>query len=114
MNFEGWTLEQALVFVRELEEVLSPLGFHCGLTGSILYKGQSDNDLDVTIFPHKTMQMDASMLPSAFEWLGLTRLADRVQVTRLWQRKDPLGLDTKHVEAWKTADGRKVDFFFLR
>lgn len=47
------TLEQAIDICRELESKLDPIGYHCGLTGSTLYKGESEKDIDIIIYPHQ-------------------------------------------------------------
>jgi hypothetical protein len=112
VTFGGWTFVQALEFVRSLELVLAPLGFHTALGGSVLHTGQSTNDLDVIVFPHNVGRVDMDPVHAALVGMGLTLLADRLQVARIWVRKG--SLDTKHVEAWKTPKGQKVDLFFLR
>jgi hypothetical protein len=45
----SWTLDQALSIVRQLEILVRPFGYFTSLTGRVLYQGQSDNDLDITI-----------------------------------------------------------------
>lgn len=47
------TLQEGLEFCREIEERLVKIGYHCGLTGSILYKGESEKDIDIIIYPHQ-------------------------------------------------------------
>jgi len=34
-----------------MEALLKPIGYHCGLTGSLLYRGTSAKDVDVIIYP---------------------------------------------------------------
>lgn len=46
------TLEKAIEVCREIEELLKPIGYHCGLTGSCLYAGKSEKDVDIIIYPH--------------------------------------------------------------
>lgn len=110
--YEAWTFVQSLEFVRSLELVLSPLGFHTALGGSVLHEGKSGNDLDIIVFPHNAGRLNMDPVHPALEGMGLTLLADRIQVSRIWVRKG--SFDTKHVEAWKTPKGQKVDLFFLR
>lgn len=45
-------LEDALVLIRELEPKFDSAGYHLGLTGSVLYKGESIKDLDLICYPH--------------------------------------------------------------
>ena len=47
------TLEEAISVCREIEERLKPIGYHCGLTGSTLYKGESFKDIDIIVYPHQ-------------------------------------------------------------
>lgn len=45
-------IEDALTLIRELEPKFSDVGYHLGLTGSVLYKGESEKDLDLIAYPH--------------------------------------------------------------
>jgi hypothetical protein len=49
-----WTLEQGVEFIRKLEPVVESLGYHVGLTGGVLYRGNSTKDLDVIVYISKT------------------------------------------------------------
>ena len=42
-----WTLDEALVLVRELQPQLTQFEYHVALGGGVLNKGKSDNDLDL-------------------------------------------------------------------
>lgn len=112
ITYEAWTFVQSLEFVRKLEAVLEPLGFHTGLTGSVLQEGRSSNDLDIIVFPHNSGRVNYDPIHQALQDMGLKLLADRIQVARVWIRKG--SFDTKHVEAWTTEIGQKVDLFYLR
>jgi len=46
------SLEQALDIARRAEEVLAPIGYHIGLTGGCLFRGGSDKDIDLIVYPH--------------------------------------------------------------
>lgn len=46
------TLQQAVEVCQHLEPRLAEIGFHCGLTGGCLYRGGSDKDVDIIIYPH--------------------------------------------------------------
>jgi predicted nucleotidyltransferase len=50
------SLEKAIEIVREIEQNLSPFGYHCGLTGSTLYKGESEKDIDIIVYPHQVSE----------------------------------------------------------
>lgn len=47
-----WTLEEAIPFLRNLEKVAEQNHWHLALTGSVLYKGESKDDLDIVVYPH--------------------------------------------------------------
>jgi len=108
-----WTLEQAVTFVRHLQEFIAPSGYHAGLLGSVLHKGQSTKDLDVVIFPVNTETCDHDRLIELLREFNLERLFNRAEVRRRWKK---LGSDdTKHVEVWQHAVTQKrIDLFFLR
>jgi hypothetical protein len=46
------TLEQALEVSRIAESALAPLGYHVGLTGGCLFRGGSEKDIDLIVYPH--------------------------------------------------------------
>lgn len=46
---EMWELDEALTIIRSLEPQLRKLNYFTSLTGSVLYNGQSKNDLDIMI-----------------------------------------------------------------
>lgn len=53
-----WTLEEAVALVRSLEPTAIKHGYHLALGGSVLMAGQSDKDLDLFLYPHKTTECD--------------------------------------------------------
>lgn len=112
MSFTPWTFDDALNLVRHLQVELEASGFHVAMAGSVLLKGESSNDLDVIVYPHTTAKIDMTTYRSILEGMGLRLLADRIRVAQIWKRSG--SLDTKHVEAWETPSGQKVDLFFLR
>lgn len=48
------TLQNTLWIVQACERIISPLGWHVALGGSVLYNGESTNDLDLFFYKHKT------------------------------------------------------------
>ena len=106
----GWTRDEALTLVAALWPSLKAVGYYVGLTGSVLVKGTSRNDLDLIVYPASTTSQDKNRVVGALMDAGLTRLTGRDGVHRRWRR---LGSsDEKHVEVWE-LDGKKVDVFFL-
>lgn len=48
------TLAEAVAKARQLEALVTPYGYHIALTGSCLYKGESEKDMDFVVYQHKT------------------------------------------------------------
>jgi len=105
----GWTMSDALDFVRKLAKVVGP-HYHLALAGSVLLKGRSRKDLDVVVFPASTAERDEAALFAALEAFGMRRMVDVPGVHARWRR---LGsADEKRVEVWRWQ-GRRVDLFLL-
>jgi len=47
------TLGDAVALCRRIEAAIKPFGAHCALTGSCLYTGYSEKDIDVMIYSHQ-------------------------------------------------------------
>lgn len=45
----GWTLDEALTFIRELQSVARIFRMHLALAGSVLNDGSSSDDLDIIV-----------------------------------------------------------------
>ena len=106
-----WTRDEAIWVVEKLEPKLAEMGAHCALAGSILYRGTSDKDLDLVIYPHQSdgngshwdtypiKQMLAKFFQSGTfnDCSGVSQIRDGKEV------------------AWlKTPKAKRVDFFFLK
>lgn len=109
--YEPWTFEAALRFVRALEPLLAAAGFHVAMTGSVLNKGHSHNDLDLVLFPHDTGKVRMYDVRAALDLAGLSPVSSRAVVATAWERLK--SNDAKHVEVW-TYENKRVDLFFLR
>jgi len=112
-----WTLDQGIEMVRQIERALASCGWHAALGGGVLHRGQSDHDLDVIVFPRQRIaetvrQPHIGLLRTALRHdLDMTLFATVDRVQKHWRSKG-LG-DLKHVEVWKTADGKRVDLLVL-
>lgn len=53
-----WTLPKAVELINKLNPELLKLGFYLGLTGSVLFKGESNKDLDLILYPYKFNNVD--------------------------------------------------------
>jgi len=107
-----WNLDQAISTVKKIEEILSPVGFHAGLTGSVLIKDKSDKDIDVIVYPHCSGNSDITQAYKALRDAGFTRKVSRAKVAHFWEKAG--SKDSKHVEVWNTEDDKRIDIFFLR
>ncbi len=112
-NSRRWTFSEASAFINALRPLLQERGWCIGLTGSVLFNGESEKDLDIIVYP-----LDASADPTlialdeAFnEYPGMRPHRSVEDVTAYWRSKG--SSDTKHVEIW-TCNGKRVDVFVLR
>lgn len=105
----AWVLDDGLTLVRDLAERLRPRYF-IGLTGSVLVKGRSFNDLDVIVYPGSSVDQDKGFVEKVLTASGLRRLHTVDVVQAKWRRHG--SQDAKHVEVWE-YQGKKVDVFFL-
>ena len=108
-----WTLADALLFLREVQAVVEPLGFHTGILGSVVLKGSSKNDLDIVIYPALVpdeYKVSNSNVAVALVGMGMQQRYTAAQVHAAWRKQG--SSDTKDVEKWEYR-GKIVDIFFL-
>lgn len=53
LNYKYFLLD-GLNIIRELEGLFSYNGLHLALAGSLVYKGVSNKDIDIIVYPHKS------------------------------------------------------------
>lgn len=99
-----WNLDDAVALCRVFETALKRIGFHVALGGSVLYRGESDKDLDVFVYPHATGEMEP-------EW-------DKVETTLAvlgcsLRRNCNHRYDSKTVKEFEYG-GKRIDFFFVQ
>jgi len=100
-----WTRETAFQFLEPLEKFLAGNGYHCALAGGVMYKGTSDKDLDVIVYPH---DRDNCILVDVL-W---ERLRGFLSPLKSFNSKGS-SRDSKDVRVFYVA-GRRIDFFFLK
>lgn len=67
------TIPMAVALIQTIEPALAAIGYHSALTGSVLYKGESNKDTDIIIFPHDpTKTKDASEIFKVLAPLGFS------------------------------------------
>lgn len=49
-----WTLPEAVELINKLRETAEECNLGISLSGSVLFKGSSTNDLDIVLYPFKT------------------------------------------------------------
>ena len=112
-NLSGWSLEGAILLCREIERQVAPT-WHVALAGSVLLRGESTNDLDVHIYPHR--DVGGPIVPGALvpflDRAGLKRIFTFDKVQAHWRKAG--SDDEKVVEIYADARGRLVDVFFTR
>lgn len=108
-----WGIEGALALVRDIGRDVELAGYGLALMGSVLARGYSYNDLDLVAFPLRAPDTAASRgeLRAALEVRGWHRKHSASVVHAAWARRG--SSDTKYVEVWLDARGRRVDLFLL-
>jgi hypothetical protein len=107
MKTQPWSFDQAILFVRMLEQTLAPI-YHVALFGSVLQRGWSNHDLDVMILPHNATELDETYLREQLKQFGMRLVISAERVHTVWRSKG--STDTKHVEIYR-YDGKRVDVF---
>lgn len=109
-----WTLEEAIVFLHDLQEHLREknVPYFVGLSGSVLYgeTRSSDKDIDVIVYPRDSTKPDEAALKTAFVSFGLKMYFPREFIVKMWRKAG--SEDTKHVEGWYFGY-KRIDMFFL-
>lgn len=102
-----WTLEEAIDLCRKIENELEEYGYHCALTGGVLYNGSSTKDVDIMIYPHseKTYNFE-----SAVE--VLTKYCNVSDIKKIIDDDDKYP-DCKDIR-YARYNGKRVDLFFVR
>ena len=96
------TLEDGIRICREMEKILIPIGYHCGLLGSLLHRGQSTKDADIVIYPH---QVD--------EQLDEMKILEKLGVSITEYPPNEASCTDKMITVCDYK-GTRVDFFFLK
>ena len=109
-----WILEELVALARYIEPNARARGWHVGVTGGVLYKGQSDHDGDIVAFPHqrgRCARKGIKGLHQALRASGLSLSWSRKDLTKNWRKRGIT--DRKWVEIWADVTGRRVDVLVL-
>ncbi len=81
-SFRNPTKEDVDYWVKRLELELRPLGFHIGLTGSMLYGMGTGKDIDIIIYSHsKVVDGNYAILEKKLQELGFVLAIDPTDLT---------------------------------
>jgi hypothetical protein len=100
-----YTLVEGIAVCKEIEELIKPLGCHCGLGGSLMYRGYSTKDIDVLIYPRSKAKIDKLAVVHALAKAGY-KFNNHSSSVR--------GSVEFDVEVMKSPKGERVDIFFLQ
>jgi len=105
-----WRREEAVWVIERLEPVMANLGAHVALAGSVAYRGTSDKDLDLILYPHQAVE------GVPFDWfLAKVELEKFFAAPAIVDCGGTSQLrDAKKVSWLTTPKGKRVDFFFLQ
>lgn len=107
-----WSGDLAQRLVTVLEKSLATEGWHIALAGSVLHQGESHNDLDIIVYPHRAPNKDFDIPRKVFAMFGMELETPVDAVHKKWAMVDA-SHDRKHVEVWKWHH-LKIDVFFLQ
>ena len=100
-----YTLQDAVAIAKQLEApVYARFGLHIAIGGSCVYRGTSEKDVDIFLYPHaRDVQIDRVQIMA---WLTEQGFPPR-------ETLDDDHTQVPDVLVPRTAAGVKVDFFFL-
>jgi hypothetical protein len=104
------TLQDAVAIAMRLEPLIfAKFNLHIAIGGSCVYRGTSEKDVDIFIYPHsKEVEIERDKIVC---WL-----ADQGFTYRLKNAESPVDDHTQVPDVWVTteeATGKKADFFFM-
>lgn len=99
-----WMLSEGIEICSALKPMLEPFGYCIGLTGSVLFKGESENDLDLILYPLRDYSTSPYM-PALNKVLEYFDGHGAEAVTN--------GSDQKRVIKFYTPEKRGVDIFLM-
>jgi hypothetical protein len=98
-----WELVESIALIRELEPLAQSYGYHCALTGGVLFRGYSEKDLDIFFYVSKTKR--GANRPGLFQ--ALTNFG-----FRKWEERTPYHKDDDKPVFAVEYEGRRIDLIF--
>lgn len=106
-----YTAIDALKLAAELEPILSAQGYHVAIGGSCVYRGYSEKDMDILIYPHgKQTSMERADIDKIKTILACLGFLPRIDPNSP-NAGESSGL--AGVTVTDDAKGRRVDFFIM-
>lgn len=103
-----WTYALALQLINQLDPLLREIGWVSGLTGGVLFRGESYKDLDIIIYPFED---GGNFPPEQRSRDAVTQLLFGLGFERHEYGSPSSCLND--VEIWQ-LNGKRVDFFFFQ
>lgn len=98
-----WTLDEGLEFLRLINSRIQNANYHCGIIGSVIINGHSNNDLDIAILPYEGPVRYANIY-------SLQSYLNEIDAHEL--RSDEYGTSYLKFTIYKyEINNKKVDFF---
>lgn len=99
-----YTTQDALDICVNLEPIMASIGYHCGIGGSLVYRGWSNKDIDIIIYTH---QSDADC--------DRSKIVNVLRSEGFKEPSDDFNASTMIPDVWSAEDntGRRIDFFFM-
>lgn len=99
-----YTTQDAIEIAQRLEPIFAKLNLHIAIGGSCVYRGYSEKDIDVFIYPHNRQTiLDRGLIA-------------KVLASEGYGARTPDAESTRIADVYVTKCGRterRVDFFFL-
>ncbi len=99
-----WKLDEAIQLINKISYPVNIYDYYIGLTGSVLYKGESTNDLDLIFYPKNNCHEDYRPV--------LAVLERELQLTKIEVFSFEKNPDHKLVFVGWDGTGKKYNFFF--
>ena len=109
-----WTRESAFTFANLLEPKLSEIGWHCALTGDVIFKIKSFETLAVIVYPHRSIKSwrpFAELLKYDLNFTGLQEALNKIGMKNMWKAEG--STDEKIVEVWQ-YEKKRIHLYVMR
>jgi len=107
----AWTIQEGIIFCRQVQPIAMAYGWHVALGGSVLIRNSSEKDLDVFLYEH-TPKKDEE-IDIAYPDVVVSRLSSLIGLRPLDDKaKSPSDEVYKTIYRC-TYHQKRIDFIFL-